>query len=429
MQPIVLAVGLAHCDHQHGALHPRGFSILPHSRKVPDPAMLTPSTAIRPTAREHLAKLISFDTSTGKSNLPLIDYVEGFLQGQGLAPQRIYDETGTKANLMTVVGPAGVPGYVLSGHTDVVPVTGQAWSSDPFTLREADGRLYGRGSCDMKGFVACCLAKVPDMLDANLKTPFVLALSYDEEIGCLGVRSMVAELAGWDNKPLGCFVGEPTSMEVIIGHKAKRAIKVHVTGKTGHSSLAPDFVNAVEYAALLIVKIRELGKRYASEMRDDAYDMPVSTAHVGKIVGGEQLNIVPEACFFDYEIRALPELDMDAMCGEVEAYARDVLEPEMQALHPECGIRFELISDTPGLAMTGEEEIIRLTKHLAGRNGHAKVAYGTEAGLFKERAGVPTVVCGPGAIAQAHKADEYIDISEMQACEAFLDKLIAMCRG
>ncbi|SHM38813.1 acetylornithine deacetylase [Roseibium suaedae] len=381
----------------------------------------------RPTSREVLADLVSFDTTSGNSNLPLIDHVEDWLRSFGLEPRRFPDETGTKSNLLVTIGPDELPGYILSGHTDVVPVKGQDWTSDPFVLREEDGKLFGRGACDMKGYVACCLSKVPQLLDADLKAPFHIALSYDEEIGCIGVRSMVADMAGWDLKPLGCFVGEPTKMDVITGHKAKHSFRVTVTGKSGHSSLAPQFVNAIEYAAALIMKIREIGERLAKGRHDELYDMPVTTSHVGVIRGGTQLNIVPELCSFDFEFRSLPEEDAEALNEEVFVYARDVLEPRMKAVDPDCGIDFHLISSIPGLATEADEEIVALAKHLAGRNGFSKVAYGTEAGLFREMAGIPTVVVGPGDIAQAHTPDEFIEINELAACDAFLNRLIAHC--
>ncbi len=379
------------------------------------------------TSKQILADLVGFDTSTGNSNLPLLDYVEDYLSSYGVQGRRFYDETGTKANLLTTVGPAETRGYVLSGHTDVVPVEGQDWSSDPFVLHDVEGKLYGRGSSDMKGFVACCLAKLPAMVSADLKIPLHLAFSYDEEIGCIGVRSMVADMAGWDAAPLGCFVGEPTGMEVVIGHKSKRSLRVTVSGKSGHSSLAPDFVNAIEYAAALIMKIREIGERLAQGLRDELYDMPVTTSHVGKISGGTQLNIVPEECTFDFEFRALPEEDIDALVDEVKAYARDVLEPRMKSIAPECGISFSVISGIPGLSTNVDEDIVGFTKYLAGKNSHSKVAYGTEAGLFRENAGIPTTVCGPGSISRAHKSDEFITLKELEACEVFLDRLISHC--
>lgn len=375
------------------------------------------------TSVDILARLVSFDTTSRNSNLPLVAWVEAYLAEHGVASLRIPDETGTKANLFATLGPSDVPGYVLSGHTDVVPVDGQDWSSDPFVLTERDGRYYGRGACDMKGFLAVCLAAVPAMTRADLKRPIHLAFSYDEEVGCLGVRSMIRHLAESPAPPLACFVGEPTEMLPVIGHKAKRSLKVTVTGRACHSSLAPHGVNAVEYAARLVVKIREVGRRLAAGPTDALYDVPVSTAHVGSIHGGTVLNIVPDRCEFAFEFRALPEADVDALVAEVEAFARAELEPEMRAVAEEAGIAIELTSGFPGLATAEDADVTRLAKRLAGRNDHGKVAYGTEAGLF-QAAGIPTVVIGPASIGEAHKPDEFIAATEIAACERFVAKVI-----
>lgn len=370
-----------------------------------------------------LADLVAFDTTSCNSNLPIVDWIEDYLSLFGLRGTRFPDETGEKANLLVTIGPADVPGFVLSGHTDVVPVDGQDWTTDPFRLTEHDGRLYGRGACDMKGFLAVCLAAVPGMVAADLARPIHLAFSYDEEVGCLGVRSMVAAMAEWPVKPLACFVGEPTGMQPVVGHKAKRSLKATITGRACHSSLAPQGVNAIEYAADLILHIRSIGARLAAGRADDLYDVPVSTAHVGTIAGGTVLNIVPDTCTFAFEFRTLPEEDIDALVAEVEAYARDHLEPRMRAVAPEAGIAFTPLSGFPGLATAEDAEVTRLAKHLAGRNDHGKVAYGTEAGLFAE-AGVPTVVIGPGSIGEAHKPDEFIALSELASCARFVSRLI-----
>ncbi|MFD1694371.1 acetylornithine deacetylase [Roseibium aestuarii] len=375
-----------------------------------------------------LARLVSFNTVSSNSNLELIGFLEAYFAHFGVATRRYMDETGEKANLLATIGPDTQAGYILSGHTDVVPVEGQDWSSDPFTLTERDGLLYGRGACDMKGFLACMLSAVPDMLAADLKRPIHLAFSYDEEVGCIGVRSLVEDMAGWPVTPAGCIVGEPTLMDVVIGHKTKRSLRVTVRGKTGHSSLAPQFVNAVDYAAMLVVKIREIRGRLEREgLRDELYDIPFTTSHTGVIQGGSQLNIVPDRCVFDYEFRVLPEEDADALVAEVEAYARTVLEPEMRAIDPACGIDFDWISQFPGLSTEPEADITLLTKRLSQRNGHSKVAYGTEAGLFQTVAHVPTIVCGPGSIEQAHRADEFIARSELEACDQFIRRLITHC--
>jgi acetylornithine deacetylase len=380
-------------------------------------------------AIEILAALVGFDTTSRNSNLALIAWVESYLAGLGVVSTRIPDPSGRKANLWATVGPAGTPGYILSAHTDVVPVDGQVWTSDPFLLAERAGRLYGRGTTDMKGYLACCLAIVPDLLAANLRRPVHLAFSYDEEVGCIGVRDIVArigELAG--APPLCCFVGEPTGMEVVVGHKSKRSFWVTVRGRTCHSSLAPQGVNAVEYAALLIAKIREISDRLRREgARDPLYDVPFTTGHTGMVEGGIALNVVPDLCKFVYEFRAIPPDDPNALAAEVETHAREVLAPEMQAVAPEAGFEFSARPYQAGLDTDPDAEVVALAKQFAGRNGHSKVAYGTEAGLF-QAGGVPSVVIGPGSIEQAHKADEYIAIAELEKCGLFLDRMIEHCR-
>jgi len=377
---------------------------------------------------EILQALVGFDTTSRNSNLALIAWVENYLNGFGIAHERIFDATGSKANLWATIGPAQAPGYILSGHTDVVPVDGQDWTSDPFRLSEREGRLYGRGSADMKGFLACCLAAVPDMMGAPLAQPIHLAFSYDEEIGCVGVRGLISQLTRAPVNPIGCFVGEPTGMNVVIGHKAKRSLSVTVRGASCHSSLAPMGVNAVEYAARLIVKIREMAERMAREgARDPLYDVPHTTGHTGSVHGGTALNIVPDACRFEFEFRSIAADSLDRLVGEVTSYARGTLEPQMKAVAPQAGIDFEIISGFPGLDMAPDTEMVGLAKALSGQGGHGKVAFGTEAGLF-DAAGIPAVVIGPGSIDQAHKPDEFIAIAELGKCSKFLDGLIAHCR-
>jgi acetylornithine deacetylase len=375
---------------------------------------------------EILEALVGFDTTSRNSNLPVIAWIEAYLEGLGIAYERIPDPTGgAKANLWATVGAGQTPGYILSGHTDVVPVDGQAWVSDPFRLSARDGRLYGRGTADMKGFVACCLAAVPDM--KALKRPIHLSFTYDEEVGCIGVRDIISYLEKAPVKPAGCFVGEPTGMGVVIGHKGKRSLRVTVRGRTCHSALAPHGVNAVEYAARLIARIREAADRLARDgARDPLYDVAYTTAHTGWVHGGTALNIVPDECAFAFEFRSIAADDPDAMVAEVAAYAKDVLEPEMKAVAPEAGFTFELMSGFPGLDTPPASELIGLTKDLAGHATHAKVAFGTEAGRFSA-AGIPSVVIGPGFIDQAHKADEFIAVSELAACGTFIDRLIAHC--
>jgi acetylornithine deacetylase len=376
-----------------------------------------------------LKALVGFDTTSRNSNLELLAWVEAYLDRFGVPHERIVDQTGAKANLWVTIGAAATPGYVLSGHTDVVPVDGQTWSNDPFRLTQRDGRLYGRGAADMKGFLACCLAAVPDMIAGPLAAPIHLAFSYDEEVGCVGVRSLIARLEKAAVKPVACFVGEPTEMTVVIGHKGKRSFRVDVHGRTCHSSLAPQGVNAVEYAARLIVNIREMADRLARDgARDPLYDVPFTTTHTGVVDGGTALNIVPDACRFLFEFRMIAADNVDALAGEVMAYARDRLEPDMKGVAPEASIAFDTISEFPGLETPPALDVVALAKTLAKRNDHRKVAYGTEAGLFA-LAGIPTVVIGPGSIEQAHKADEYIATSELDACGSFIDRLIAHCRA
>ncbi len=378
---------------------------------------------------EILSRLIQFDTTSHLSNLELLDWVEAYLEPYGVSCRRIFDPTGQKANLIATIGDPTVPGYVLSGHVDVVPVDGQDWRFDPFGGEIRDGRVLGRGASDMKGFAACALAAVPRMVEADLKIPIHLCLSHDEEVGCIGVRSAIAELSNWPVRPRGCFVGEPTDMEVVLGHKAKRSVRAIVRGKAAHSSLAPTAVNAVEYAARLTVFISDIGRRLRDTgPRDDLFDIPHTTAHVGLFNGGAQLNIVPEQAVLDFEFRAIAADDPDRLVEEVMAYARESLEPAMKAVVAEAGIDFEDISAIPGLNTGADAEIVTLAKSISRRNAHAKVAFGTEGGLFAQ-ADIPTVIIGPGSIARAHKADEYIEIDELSACSEFLDGLIAYCRS
>lgn len=380
-------------------------------------------------AKAILADLVRFDTTSRNSNLALINWVETYLARFGVKGQRLFDPTGQKANLLASIGPVDQPGYVLSGHTDVVPVDGQEWASDPFTLTERDGRLYGRGACDMKGFLAACLAQVPAMVAAPLVRPIHLAFSYDEEVGCIGVRSMIAALAGRPVTPLACFVGEPTSMNVVIGHKGKRSQRVIVKGRACHSSLAPKGVNAVHAAARLVAQIADLADELAETgPQDKLFDVAHSTAHVGAIKGGTALNIVADHAEFIYEIRVVGADDVDALVGRIEAYARDVLLPAMQRIAPEADIVFEEISEFPGLDIAPDHAAVTLARQLAGRNGHAKVAYGTEAGLFMVRGGIPSVIIGPGDIEQAHKPDEFLAVSELEAACSFVGRLVAVAR-
>jgi acetylornithine deacetylase len=378
-----------------------------------------------------LEALVGFDTVSRNPNRPLADWVEAHLRGLGVTVRRVPDGSGQWVNLWATIGPEGVPGYVLSGHTDVVPVDDQPWSADPFRLRVEGGRAYGRGTTDMKGFDACVLAMVPAMLERPLARPIHIALSYDEEVGCKGVRRLLAELDRLcPVRPAGVIVGEPTSMEVVIAHKGKESYRTTVTGTSAHSSLAPLAVNAVEWAAELVVAIRDIGRRLATAGPfDPLFDVPHSTAHVGQIHGGTTLNIVPELCWFDWEFRTLPEVDLGALVAEVQAHALERLLPAMRTIAPHVAIRFEQLTELPPVDIAPEHPLTTMTKALAGRNGHRKVAYGTEGGLFRRDGGIPAIVCGPGDIEQAHKPDEFVELSQLALCEAFLERLIAHCRA
>lgn len=382
------------------------------------------SAELPSSAKDILAALIAFDTTSAHSNLALIEWVETFLTAHGVAHFRVPDETGDKANLFATIAGNGAPGLILSGHTDTVPVAGQEWTSDPFTLTERDGRLYGRGTADMKGFLACCLAKVPQMVSAPLKRPIHLAFSYDEEVGCLGVMRLIDELAARGETFEACFVGEPTEMGVVTAHKAKRAYEVHVRGRACHSSLAPQGVNALSYAARIIGEVDAIAADLARGPADEAFDMPVSTAQVGLARGGEAVNIVPQDARLRFEFRLLPGEDLE----EVEARIRaccERLSAEMAARDEDCAITLTRLSDIPGLDTAPDAPVVQLTKRLAQRNDHAKVAYGTEGGRFADGLDVPTVVCGPGAIREAHRPDEYIELAQLTACDRFLTALIA----
>jgi acetylornithine deacetylase len=381
-------------------------------------------TAMDLSAREILEKLVSFDTTSHKTNLPLLDFVEEYLASHGLSGFRVYDETGEKANLFVSAGPEEPGGIVLSGHVDVVPVIGQAWTTDPFELTEMAGKLYGRGSCDMKGFVALSLWAVPQFIKRGLKEPVHLAISYDEEVGCLGVRRLLEKLAAEDQTAKLCIVGEPTEFQPVVAHKGKWSFKAKVRGKECHSSLAPNGVNAVEYAAEAITWLRREGRRFAAEgARDELYDLKHTTVHVGTLHGGTALNIVPQEAEFVFEYRYIAADDPAEIHARFLKFIQEELEPEMQAIEPSTGFTFETVSQIPGLDVDANHAVVNLARQLSGRNDHAKVAYGTEAGLFQEITDIPTVVCGPGNIEQAHKPDEFLTLDQLAKGEEFMRRL------
>jgi acetylornithine deacetylase len=385
-------------------------------------------TPIADRIRTLLAGLIGFDTVSDRSNLPLIAYIEDYLASFGIAGQRVADATGQKASLWVTIGPKDKPGIVLSGHTDVVPVEGQAWTHNPFEMIERDGRLYGRGTTDMKGFVAVCLAMIPEMQRATLATPIHLAISYDEEIGCVGVRPLLEILSRAPVKPLGCFVGEPTQMQLAIGHKGKHGVRATFRGLACHSSTAPLGVNAIEYAATLIAEISRRAAHLATDgARDELYDIPHTTLLTSIVHGGTALNIVPDRCAIEFEARGLGIAESKEVTDAITAFAKETIEPAMKRADRTCGIDFEEILEYPALDMPSDHAFVTLAKKLSGRNNHIKVAFGTEASLFVNMASVPAVVIGPGSIEQAHKPDEYVEMSELEKCARFIESVIAHC--
>ena len=374
---------------------------------------------------EFLDKLISFDTTSSKSNMGLINYVEEYLLSFGIKSQIIRDKHEDKANLHAIIGPKDISGIMLSGHTDVVPVAGQSWSSDPFQMEEKEGKLYGRGSCDMKGFIACVLAKVPEFVNSNLKEPIHLAFSYDEETGCTGVHSLVDVVKDLVVKPRACIVGEPTSMKVVNSHKGIRHLLTKVYGHENHSS-TDSGVNAISYAAKIVGFIDKMQE----EMRSrpalfEGFDPPYATVHAGRIQGGVAANVTPNYCEIEWDYRPIPGTDEDEVFNIYEAFINEVILPKMRKQSEEYGdVKTDYLAKVPCLFPETGSEAEALVKHLAEQNSTHVVSYGTEAGIFHQKGGVPAVVCGPGSILQAHKADEYVDISELKACDKFLNRLL-----
>lgn len=385
--------------------------------------MAAPATSLQDCVAT-INDLIRFPTVSRDPNSGLLSYVKAYLARHGVACDILWNDDQTKGNLWATIGPEHVPGVILSGHSDVVPVDGQVWTSDPFVGRLTDERLYGRGACDMKGFIGIVLAAVPDLVARKLKAPIHIAISYDEELGCTGVRSLIERIAAMQTKPALCIVGEPTSMQVVLGHKGGGLYRATITGKSAHSSLAPGAVNAIEYAAELIAFIKSLSVEYAhAGPHDHAYDVSHSTLSVTTISGGTAVNIIPDNCEICFDIRSLPEVDARSLIERIRHHGETFVLPRMRAVAPEAEIRVEPIVEFVGLSTDADHPAVAFMKHLTGRNDHAKVAYGTEAGLFSDVAGVISVVCGPGSIVQAHKPDEYIDLSQIDRCRAFLSRL------
>lgn len=375
------------------------------------------------SSRELLARLIAFPTVSRDSNLALLAFVQAYLSEHGVQSELVHNRERTKANLFATIGPRDRGGVVLSGHTDVVPVEGQAWTVEPFRLTEKDGRLYGRGAADMKGYLACVLAAVPSFVRQPLRVPVHLAFSYDEEVGCLGVRSLLEELVRRGLRYRVCLIGEPTELKPVLGHKGKLAMRCHVKGAACHSAYAPYGVNAIEYAARLIGRLGEIGADLARPERHDArFDPPFSTVQTGVIQGGRALNIVPAECAFDFEVRALPGSDASQVADALRRYADAELLPRMQAVKPDTDIVLTELSAYPGLATDPGSEAARWLAALCGSAEFGTVAFGTEGGLF-DQAGIPTVVCGPGSMDQGHKPDEFVSVAQLQHCDAMLQRL------
>ncbi|NOX41588.1 MAG: acetylornithine deacetylase [Alphaproteobacteria bacterium] len=371
---------------------------------------------------EILERLIGFATVSRDPNRALIDWVAALLGQHGIACEILPDASGKKANLYATIGPKDRPGVMLSGHTDVVPVNGQNWSRPAFELTCSDGRYYGRGTADMKGFCASAIAAAIVASTRNLRMPLHLALSYDEEIGCVGVRSLVEMLAGAPRQPAMCIVGEPTGMAVASGHKGKVALKAICRGLEGHSALAPMAMNALHLAVDFVGAVRDLQAEFAaSGAQDDDYDVAYTTLHVGKIAGGDALNIVPNHAVVEFEIRNLAEDDPEHIIDRLREAAGEIV---ARADHPAARIEIERSWSYPGLETPIDADVMAFVKSLTGANGSIKMAFGTEGGLFSGALGIPTVICGPGQMAQGHKPDEYVTDAQLAACDQMMAALL-----
>ena len=375
-----------------------------------------------------LTRLIAHDTTSRYSNLALIEDIADFLSHHGLQPWLAHDATGQKANLFVTLPAADgttAGGLIFSGHTDVVPVDGQDWQSNPFHAVIRDDKLYGRGAADMKGFIAAVLAAIPRMKAAKLARPLHIALSYDEEIGCLGAPVMIDALQQRGLSPEYCIVGEPTSMQMVVAHKGIHTFTCRVHGKAAHSSLTPQGVNAIEYAAQLILFIQQLGQRLQHDYAQDAaFDVPFSTLSVNTIQGGIASNIVPQLCEFGFDYRNLPHMQPADVIEPIQRYIREVLEPQMRAVDANCGIELHHHAAVPAMPEADAQALLQLVAQLVDNHTRHKVAYATEGGQFKQ-AGIHTVICGPGSIEQAHRANEFVSLAQLARCDDFLNKMIA----
>lgn len=378
-----------------------------------------------PQTAEILRDLVAFPTISRRSNLALLDHVESLLAPTGARIERFEHPDGSRANLWVTVGPEGPGGVVLSGHTDVVPVEGQDWATDPFELSERDGRLHGRGTADMKGFLAAAICAALLASRRALRTPLHLALSYDEEIGCMGVRGMIEALAARPDCPALCIIGEPTGMRIAAGHKGKAAYRACCIGREGHSALAPQALNALHLGAGFIVALQARQEELArSGSRDPDYDIPYSTVHAGMMRGGTALNIVPNRCEIDFEIRNIAEDDPEAILARIAQDAARIAEAH-RAHFPEAAIEIAPVSGYPGLNAPADSAAVQLLRRITGDNGGTiKVAFGTEGGLFQQGLRIPTAICGPGFMEQGHKPDEFVSRQQLDQCDLMLVRLV-----
>jgi acetylornithine deacetylase len=376
------------------------------------------------TTVELLARLVSFDTTSRYSNLALIGFVREYLDAHGVPYRVSTDAAGEKANIHAIIGPHGPGGVALSGHVDTVPVDGQAWSADPFTLRRAEGRLYARGSADMKGFVSACLAAVPDIKARNLARPLHLFISYDEEVGCNGARRLIQDFDESGLKPTLCVVGEPSGMQPILAHKGKLNLGVTVRGVTGHSAEPSKGVNAIQAAGEAVAYVAAEARRLAKEGPfEEGFDPPHTTIHAGTIRGGTILNVIPELCEFTMEWRPIPGDDAARHVERMKQFVADTIEPAMRAVSAKTGFQFKVLTTMPGLSLDPGHALTDIVKQLTGSNSAGKVSYGTEGGFY-QGAGIATIICGPGHIAQAHQPDEWIAQEQLDSCDAFIRRLV-----
>ncbi|MCO5144872.1 MAG: acetylornithine deacetylase [Aquamicrobium sp.] len=377
-----------------------------------------------------LSDLVACPSVSDRSNLDIIDYIEAYLAGHGAETRRLASPDGDKANLVARIGPDAPGGLILSGHTDVVPVEGQTWDTDPFSLTRVDDRLYGRGAADMKGFIAGALACVPELVRLPLAKPVYFCLSYDEELGCLGVHGLIDHLKERGIDPDLCIVGEPTGMEVGLAHKGNRTYRLAFTGEAAHSSRAPTVVNAVAYAARFVSAVTEEAAGFATAGPfQDGFDVPHTTVHVGVMNGGTQVNIVPDLCVVDMEIRYLPGEDADALAERFVFGPAGRLNEEMAARGAGCGVTVADVYSYPAFRMPADDPAVLLAKRCGGKNADVKLSFGTEAGCFTQAMNIPVIVCGPGDIAQAHKPDEFVTVEQLARSRQYILSCVgAICR-